>query len=62
MSGVKEKDTLEYKVISEKIISSSWDYSIEAYINNKPYGHRGPNKKVAEQIASKETIELLGGF
>ena len=59
----RKRYTLEYKVISEKIISGSWDYSIEAYINNKPYGQgRGPNKKVAEQIASKETIELLGGF
>tara|TARA_Y100000385_G_scaffold60233_1_gene58574 strand:+ start:419 stop:1138 length:720 start_codon:yes stop_codon:yes gene_type:complete len=59
----RKRYALEYKVISEKIISGSWDYSIEAYINNKPYGQgRGPNKKVAEQIASKETIELLGGF
>jgi len=54
---------LEYRLQTEEKIGEKWEYFMEVYIDNKPYGKgKGRTKKFAEQQASKETLELMGEF
>lgn len=57
----KNKLQLEYTVVSEKNLGTSWEYKVVIIINEHNYGMGvGGSKKMAEQAASKETLELLG--
>lgn len=57
----KNKYVLEFQIISEENLGQSWLYKVMAVINEKNYGMgSGASKKLAEQAAAKETLELLG--
>jgi ribonuclease-3 len=59
----KKKLNLEFIVLSEINQGGSWEYIIETNINNIKYGRgKGGSKKIAEQEAAKETLQLLGEF
>lgn len=57
----KNKLGLEFNVISEVNHGNSWEYKVLVVINQHNYGMGiGPSKKISEQAAAKETLELLG--
>src|SRR5690554_3317571 len=57
----KNKLDIEFKLIKEEFNDGKWNYEIEVYINSNPYGRgRGESKKTAEQVASRETLQLMG--
>ena len=57
----KKKLHLEFIVISETHESGIWHYEVKVLINNNEFGFgKGLSKKAAEQIAAKETLQLLG--
>ena len=59
----KKKLNLEFIVLTEINQGGSWVYEIETNINNIKYGRgKGGSKKIAEQEAAKETLQLLGEF
>ena len=57
----KNQHDLEFSVVSEENNGGHWNYAIQVNVNGAPYGKgNGGSKKIAEQAASKETLELLG--
>lgn len=57
----KKRLTLEFVLHSEENIEGSLLYTIRVAINKKEYGEgKGSAKKEAEQLASKETLQLMG--
>lgn len=59
----KNKLNLEFRALKEEVNNGEWSYEMEVYVNNKPYGRgSGKSKKIAEQIAAKETMELIGNL
>tara|TARA_B110000459_G_scaffold197594_1_gene241281 strand:- start:283 stop:987 length:705 start_codon:yes stop_codon:yes gene_type:complete len=57
----RKKLELLFYLISELHVNGIWEYTIQVQINQQEYGMgKGSSKKVAEQIAAKETFELLG--
>lgn len=57
----KNRYEVEFKTLTEENHGGFWKYTMIAVINNKSYGMgSGSSKKVAEQAASKETLELIG--
>ena len=57
----KNKLEIQFEVVSEQNFGHEWKYMIEVVINKKAYGRgTGSSKKKAEQVASKETLELVG--
>ena len=57
----KKQLKLDFIVLSEENIGSNWVYSILTTVNDIHYGRgKGSSKKMAEQAASKETLELIG--
>lgn len=57
----KNKLDIAFEVVSEENFGHEWKYVIEVIINEKPYGRGiGSSKKKAEQVASKEALELIG--
>jgi ribonuclease-3 len=47
--------------MEEENAGGFWKYTMMAKINEKNFGlGTGSSKKIAEQAASKETLELLG--
>ena len=57
----KKRLNLEFVLHSEENIEGSWLYTIRVAINKKEYGEgKGSTKKEAEQLASKETLQLMG--
>jgi len=57
----KKKLFIEFLVISEVHINGVWNYEVKVVINNNEFGlGKGLSKKVAEQMAAKETLQLLG--
>lgn len=57
----KSKVNLTFEVVEEQNLGSEWKYRVKTLINEKEYGDGvGSSKKKAEQIAAKETLELLG--
>lgn len=57
----KNKLEIQFEVVSEQNLGHEWKYMIEVVINDKAYGRgTGSSKKKAEQVASKETLELVG--
>lgn len=54
---------LEFITLKEESDHGVWRYEMEVYINNKPFGRGiGQSKKIAEQAAAKETMELIGNL
>lgn len=52
---------LEFIVVTEECIAGNWAYEIMVHVNDTPYGKGvGSSKKQAEQVASKETLILMG--
>lgn len=59
----KKKLQLSFDVLKEVNTGSGWVYEVEVEINGKKYGRgKGSAKKLAEQEAAKETLELLGEY
>ena len=59
----KKKLHLEFVVLTEINQGGSWIYEVETNINHIKYGRgKGGSKKIAEQEAAKETLQLLGEF
>jgi ribonuclease-3 len=59
----KKKLNLDFEVINEINQGGSWLYEVETNINQLKYGRgKGGSKKIAEQEAAKETLQLLGEF
>lgn len=57
----KRRLQLSFDVISEENLGGNWRYSVMVSINGIHYGRgSGSSKKMAEQAASKETLELIG--
>jgi ribonuclease-3 len=57
----KKRLKLDFIILSEENIGGNWEYSVIANINNTNYGRgKGSSKKMAEQAAAKETLELMG--
>lgn len=57
----KNKFDLDFKVIEEENQGVNWHYKVMVVINDKDYGlGTGSSKKMAEQAAAKETLELMG--
>lgn len=57
----RSKLQLDFRVLSEENLNGSWQYTVMATINDRDYGQgSGTSKKMAEQAASKETLELMG--
>lgn len=57
----KSKVNLSFDVLEEINLGSEWKYTVQSVINGKEHGMGvGASKKKAEQIAAKETLELLG--
>ncbi len=57
----KNRLEVEFKTLTEENHGGFWKYTMMAVINNKEYGMgSGSSKKIAEQAASKETLELMG--
>jgi len=56
----RNRATLEYKVINETKIGNNKNYSIQVFINQKPYvTFEGHSKRFAEQKAAQLTLEQL---
>ena len=59
----KKKLILDFDVVTEVNNGGVWLYEIEIIINSVKYGKgKGGSKKIAEQEAAKETLQLLGEF
>jgi ribonuclease-3 len=57
----KKRLKLDFIILSEENVGGNWEYSVIANINNTNYGRgRGSSKKMAEQAAAKQTLELMG--
>ena len=57
----KNKLKLDYSVLNETNNNGNWEYTVLVTINERDYGKgSGASKKLAEQAASKETLELMG--
>ncbi|MFM7681215.1 MAG: putative dsRNA-binding protein, partial [Bacteroidota bacterium] len=57
----KKKLLIEFVVISEIHLNGIWHYEVKVLINKNEFGFgKGLSKKAAEQIAAKETLQLLG--
>lgn len=57
----KNKLELEFIVLREDHKEGTWEYEIEAVVNDRTYGKGiGDSKKAAEQIAARETLSLMG--
>ncbi len=59
--GQKNKLPIQFNLIENANKNNKHQYIISVSINNETWGvGKGKNKKLAEQNASKETLELLG--
>lgn len=57
----KNKLNLDFEIFNEENIGAEWKYEVKVIIGEKEWGKgTGTSKKMAEQMASKETLILLG--
>lgn len=57
----KNRHELKFEMLEEENAGGFWKYTMMAKVNEKNFGRgTGSSKKIAEQAASKETLELLG--
>jgi len=57
----KKRMKIEFIVEDEKHVHGSWEYVVQVQINKREFGKgRAGSKKQAEQLAAKQTLELIG--
>lgn len=57
----RNKLAIDFQIISEVNNGNCWEYKVVVLINDQKYGlGTGSSKKAAEQVAAKETLELIG--
>ena len=57
----KNQLDIDFETLQEDLTDGKWTYEVEVSINNNKYGRgMGSSKKAAEQMASKETLSLMG--
>ncbi len=57
----EQKETLEYRLISEAGPDHNKTFAVELYLGANCIGHgKGHSKKQAEQLAAREALELFG--
>lgn len=57
----KKRLPIEFIVEREEHVQGAWEYSILITINKREFGRgKAGSKKQAEQVASKQTLELVG--
>lgn len=57
----KKKLSLEFELVQETHVSGQWNYEMAVFVNRTEYGRgKGFSKKEAEQVAAKETLQLMG--
>lgn len=57
----KNQLSIDFETLKEDLTDGKWTYEVEVSINNNKYGRGiGSSKKAAEQMASKETLSLMG--
>lgn len=57
----RNKLNIDFQIVSEENKGGYWEYKVIVYLNEQKYGlGTGPSKKAAEQVAAKETLELIG--
>jgi len=57
----KKRLKIDFLVENEAHILGAWEYTIAVHINNREFGiGKAGAKKQAEQLASKQTLELIG--
>lgn len=57
----RNKLTIDFHIVTEENKGYYWEYKVVVLINEQKYGlGTGTSKKAAEQVAAKETLELIG--
>lgn len=57
----KKRLTIAFVVENEAHVDGAWEYTISVHINNREFGIGKANaKKQAEQLAAKQTMDLIG--
>lgn len=57
----RNKLTIDFQIVTEENKGYYWEYKVVVFINEQKYGlGTGTSKKAAEQVAAKETLELIG--
>ncbi len=57
----KKRLTIAFVVENEAHVHGAWEYTISVHINNREFGIGKANaKKQAEQLAAKQTMDLIG--
>ncbi|MFA5574807.1 MAG: ribonuclease III [Brumimicrobium sp.] len=57
----RNKINIEFNLMREELIKGEWNYEVEVLLNSIPHGRgKGNTKKMAEQSACKQTLELIG--
>jgi ribonuclease-3 len=57
----KKRMKIDFVVIDEQHIHGAWEYEVSIKINKRDFGRgKASSKKQAEQVAAKQTLELIG--
>jgi len=57
----KKRMKIDFVVIDEQHIPGAWEYEVSIQINKRDFGRgKASSKKQAEQVAAKQTLELIG--
>jgi len=57
----KKRMKIDFVVIDEQHIHGAWEYEVSSQINKRDFGRgKASSKKQAEQVAAKQTLELIG--
>ena len=57
----KKRMKIDFVVIDEQHIHGAWEYEVAIQINKRDFGRgKASSKKQAEQVAAKQTLELIG--
>jgi len=57
----KKRMKIDFIVIDEQHIHGAWEYEVSIQINKRDFGRgKASSKKQAEQVAAKQTLELIG--
>ncbi|MCF8220465.1 MAG: ribonuclease III [Cryomorphaceae bacterium] len=57
----KKRMKIDFIVIDEQHIHGAWEYEVAIQINKRDFGRgKASSKKQAEQVAARQTLELIG--
>jgi len=57
----KKRMKIDFVVIDEQHIHGAWEYEVAIQINKRDFGRgKASSKKQAEQVAARQTLELIG--